>query len=89
MLHRGIKFVHAAVLVFSAMMAFLFVRGLDEELVLGNSAQIWVFDFNDSVSGAQVARAIASFSVDHGVTVARELPDVRDPDRLRHLSDLE
>jgi hypothetical protein len=85
MLHRGIKFVHAAVLVFSAMMAFLFVRGLDEELVLGNSAQIWVFDFNDSVSGAQVARAIASFSVDHGVTVARELPDVRDPDRLRHL----
>lgn len=85
MLHRGIKFVHATVLVFSAMMAFLFVRGLDEQLVLGNSAQIWVFDSNDSVSGTQVARAITSFSVDHGVTVARELPDVRDPDGLRHL----
>ncbi|MFJ8362931.1 hypothetical protein [Streptomyces sp. NPDC093984] len=85
MLHRGIKFVHAAVLVISAMTAFLFVRGLDEELVLGNSAQIWVFDSDDSVSGAQVTRAIASFSVEHRVSVARELPDTRNPDGRRHL----
>ncbi|MET9430122.1 hypothetical protein [Streptomyces sp. NPDC003036] len=85
MLHRGIKFVHAAVLAVSAVMAFLFVRGLDEELVLGNSAQVWVFDSDDAVSGADIARAIASFSDDHGVTVARELPDLKNPDRLRHL----
>ncbi|MCX4906836.1 hypothetical protein [Streptomyces sp. NBC_00878] len=85
MLHRGIKFVHAAVLAFSAVLAFLFVRGLDEGGVLGNSALIWVFDSDDSVSGAQVAQAIASFSADHGVTVAREVPDVRDPDGHRHL----
>jgi hypothetical protein len=85
MLHRGIKFVHAAVLAFSAVLAFLFVRGLDEDGVLGNSALIWVFDSDDSVSGAQVARTIASFSADHRVTVAREVPDMRDPDGHRHL----
>ncbi|WP_121748091.1 hypothetical protein [Streptomyces sp. E2N166] len=85
MLHRGIKFVHAAVLVTSAMMAFLFVRGLDEQLVLGNSAQVWVFASDDSVSGAQVARDIAAFSDEHEVSVAREVPDARNPDGLRHL----
>ncbi|MFE6697869.1 hypothetical protein [Streptomyces sp. NPDC057718] len=72
-------------LVFSAVMSFLFVRGLDEELVLGSSAQIWVSASDDSMSGAQVARAIAAFSDDHEVAVARELPDVKNPDGLRHL----
>ncbi|MEU1042552.1 hypothetical protein [Streptomyces sp. NPDC005907] len=72
-------------LAFSAMMSFLFVRGLDEQLVLGSSAQVWVSESDDSASGAQVARAIAAFSDDHGVAVARELPDVKNPDGLRHL----
>jgi hypothetical protein len=84
MLHRGIKFVHVAVLLFSAMLSFLFVRGLDEELVLGSSAQVWVTGSDDSVSGGQVARAIAEFADDHEVAVARSLPDVKRPDRLRH-----
>ncbi|MFJ2906523.1 hypothetical protein [Streptomyces sp. NPDC087212] len=85
MLHRGIKFVHVAVLSFSAVLAFLFVRELDEDGVLGNSALIFVFESDDSVSGAQVAQSIASFSDDHGVAVAREVPDLRDPDSHRHL----
>ncbi|MEW2451325.1 hypothetical protein AB0896_27835 [Streptomyces parvulus] len=85
MLHRGIKYVHAAVLATSAMMAFLFVRGLDEQLVLGNSAQVWVFESDDSVSGARVAREIAAFSEENEVAVAREAPDVRNPDGIRHL----
>lgn len=85
MLHRGIKFVHVAILLFSAMLSFLFVRGLDEELVLGSSAQVWVTGSDDSVSGGQVARAIAEFADQHEVAVARALPDVKRPDRLRHL----
>ncbi|MFG2890758.1 hypothetical protein [Streptomyces sp. NPDC048248] len=72
-------------LIFSAMMSFLFVRGLDEELVLGSSAQVWVSKTDDSRSGAQVARAIAAFADEHEVAVARELPDVKNPDTLRHL----
>ncbi|MDK1344023.1 hypothetical protein QNO09_12040 [Streptomyces sp. 378] len=53
--------------------------------MLGNSAVIFVFDSDDSTSGAQVTRTIASFAEDHGVTVAREVPDLRDPDGRRHL----
>ncbi|MFF4887779.1 hypothetical protein ACFY2D_33660 [Streptomyces nigra] len=85
MLHRGIKFVHFAILLFSAMLSFLFVRGLDEELVLDSSAQVWVTRSDDSVSGGQVARAIADFAHRHEVAVARALPDVKNPDGLRHL----
>ncbi|MFJ2773242.1 hypothetical protein [Streptomyces sp. NPDC087300] len=71
-------------LVFSAIAAFLFVRGLDEEMALGNSAQIWVHS-DDSASGVRVARTIASFAKDHEVSVAREVPDARNPDGRRHL----
>ncbi|MFI1367693.1 hypothetical protein [Streptomyces griseochromogenes] len=85
MLHRGIKFVHAAVLAFSAVLAFLFVRGLDEDGVLGSSALVWVFDSGNSTTGGQVAQRIESFSARHGFAVAREVPDLRDPDSHRHL----
>ncbi|MEV6957412.1 hypothetical protein [Streptomyces sp. NPDC051183] len=85
MLHRGIKFIYAAVFAFSALVAFLFVRGLDEDWVLGHSAVVWVLDSDDSTSGSQVAREIAKFVADHQISVAREVPDLKDPDGLRHL----
>ncbi|MEV5594273.1 hypothetical protein [Streptomyces sp. NPDC052496] len=85
MLHRGIKFVYAAVFAFSAMVAFLFLRGLDEHWVLGHSAVVWALESDDSTSGAQVARDVASFAADHRVSVAREVPDLKDPDGRRHL----
>ncbi|MFD5507670.1 bacteriocin-associated integral membrane family protein [Streptomyces sp. NPDC127051] len=85
MLHRGIKFVYAAVFAFSALVAFLFVRGLDEDYVLGHSAVVWVLDSDDSASGSDVARGVAAFAAEHKVTVAREVPDLRNPDGLRHL----
>ncbi|MFJ3976472.1 bacteriocin-associated integral membrane family protein [Streptomyces sp. NPDC090021] len=85
MLHRGIKFIYAAVLAFSAVVSFLFVRGLDEDWVLGHSAVVWVLDSDDSTSGSQVAGDLASFAADHKVSVAREVPDLKDPDGRRHL----
>ncbi|MEU6272318.1 hypothetical protein ABZ871_07835 [Streptomyces populi] len=85
MLHRGIRFVHAAVLAFSAVLSFLFLRGLDESGILGNSALVDVMDSDDSVSGAQVVREITSFSAEHGVGVAREVADLKNPDGIRHL----
>jgi hypothetical protein len=85
MLHRGIRFVHAAILAFSAVLAFLFVRGLDEGGVLGNSALVDVLDTDESTSGAQLIRAVQAFSTEHGVGVAREVPDLKNPDGLRHL----
>ncbi|MER8119861.1 hypothetical protein [Streptomyces sp. NPDC094031] len=85
MLHRGTRFIHAAVLAFAAAVSFLFVRGLDETGVVGNSALVEIVDSDGSQSGTQVIRAIAAFSAAHGVGVAREVPDLKNPDGLRHL----
>ncbi|MGR8010752.1 bacteriocin-associated integral membrane family protein [Streptomyces hypolithicus] len=85
MLHRGIRFVHAAILAFSVVLGFLFLRGLDEGTVLGNSALVTVLDSDDSVSAAQAVRLVESFATEHGVAVGREVPDLKNPDGRRHL----
>ncbi|MEU2338511.1 hypothetical protein ABZ608_33905 [Streptomyces sp. NPDC013172] len=85
MLHRGIKFVHAAVLAYSAVLAFLFLRSLDEDWVLGHTAVVWVTDSDDSASGARVAREVAGFARETHTTVAREVLDLKDPSGRRHL----
>ena len=85
MLHRGIKFVHAVVLAYSAVLAFLFLRSLDEDWVLGHSAVVWVTDTDGSTSGSQVAADLAEFAQTHHATVAREVPDLTHPYSRRHL----
>jgi hypothetical protein len=85
MLHRGIKFAHAATLIFSVVLAFLFIRNLDETMPLGDSALLWVNQSDNSVNGAQVARMLQSFAVEHRVAVARGVADLKDPGQRRHL----
>ncbi|MFD7941640.1 bacteriocin-associated integral membrane family protein [Streptomyces sp. NPDC059744] len=85
MLHRGIKFVHAIVLAYSAVLAFLFFRGLDEDWVLGHSAVVWVTDSDGSASGSEVAHVVAEFAEKQRATVAREVPDLKIPSSRRHL----
>ncbi|MFK4206652.1 bacteriocin-associated integral membrane family protein [Streptomyces sp. NPDC030920] len=85
MLHRGIRFVHAAILAFSAVLAFLFVRGLDESTPLGTSALVDVFDSDESTSAPQVIRAVQSFATERGVGVARDVTDLKNPDSVRNL----
>ncbi|MEJ8643531.1 hypothetical protein WKI68_23440 [Streptomyces sp. MS1.HAVA.3] len=85
MLHRGIKFAHAVVLAFSATLSFLFLRSLDEDWALGHSAVVWVTDSDGAASGSQVAGAIAEFAAKNHATVAREVPDLKDPSHRRHL----
>src|SRR5262245_44809614 len=85
MLHRGMRFVHAAVLAFSAALAFMFVRSLDESEPLGNSALIYVLDTDNSVDSTKIIESISAFSETHDIAVAREVSDLRDPDGLRHL----
>lgn len=85
MLHRGIKFAHAAVLTFSVIAAFLFVRELDESRVLGSVASVSIIDSDGSVSAAQFVRTVESFSAEHGIGIAREVPDLQNPERVRHL----
>ncbi|MFE0510336.1 hypothetical protein [Streptomyces sp. NPDC058964] len=70
---------------FSAALAFMFLCGLDETGVLGNSALVDVIDSDGSANGAQVVEAVESFSAEHGVGIAREVPDLKNPDGMRHL----
>ncbi|MEO3974016.1 hypothetical protein [Streptomyces sp. CAU 1734] len=85
MLQRGIRFVHVVVLAFSALLSFLFVRGLDESRVLGSVALVDVIDADGSVSSARVVDAVESFAAERRAGVAREVPDLRNPEGLRHL----
>ncbi|MFC7936043.1 hypothetical protein ACFU2J_07395 [Streptomyces sp. NPDC057387] len=85
MLHRGIRFVHAAVLAFSAVLAFLLVQAVDESEPLGNPALIDVLDTDGSLSSAHIVQAIEGFSNERNAAVAREISDLKDPDGLRHL----
>ncbi|MEV0781310.1 hypothetical protein [Streptomyces sp. NPDC050428] len=85
MLHRGIKFVHAAALSFSAVLAFLVVSDLDERGVLGGHAALTVRESDGSASGAQVVRALTDLAAERGVAIGRELPDLEDSEGRRHL----
>ncbi|MFF2026118.1 hypothetical protein ACFVW2_30530 [Streptomyces sp. NPDC058171] len=85
MLHRGIKFVHAAVLAFSAVLSFLVLRSMDEDWVLGHDAVVWVTDAPDSTAAADVNRTVREFSATHRATVGREVPDLKEPYERRHL----
>jgi hypothetical protein len=85
MLQRGIKFVHAVTLAFSVVLAFLFVRGLDESRILGSTALVDVIDSDDSVNSARVVDVIESVVAGSQAGVAREAPDLKNPEGLRHL----
>lgn len=76
MRHRGIRFVHVALSVSSAVLAFPFLPGIDENALLGNSASVDVPDPDDSVS--------ASFAAERGVGVARDVTDLKNPDGVRN-----
>ncbi|WP_143201162.1 hypothetical protein [Streptomyces uncialis] len=85
MVHRGIKFVHAAVLAVATVLAFLVVSELDERTVLGHRAMLSVDRADGSTSGAGVVRALTEFADRHDTVIARSLPDLEDSEGRRHL----
>jgi len=85
MLPRSIKFAHVALLVFSVLLAFLMLRALDEESVLGESARIQVTNSDNTVDSTQVVSEVRSFAEAHEVNVGHRMADLDDPDSLRHL----
>lgn len=76
---------HVAVLAFSGVLAFLFVRSLDEDWVLGHSAVVWVTDTDGSTSGTRIVHEVTRFAAEHDASVAREVPDLSEPYSRRHL----
>ncbi|MFG3490107.1 hypothetical protein [Streptomyces sp. NPDC047972] len=85
MLHRSITFVHAAVLAFAAVLSFLFLRDFDGRWALGHSAVVWVTDSTGATSGTRITAVMGEFAASHKVSVAREVPDLKEPYGRRHL----
>ncbi|MBX6765078.1 MAG: hypothetical protein IRY88_15585 [Rubrobacteraceae bacterium] len=77
MLPRGVKFAHAAVLLFAALLAFLNLRALDEEVIIGASQGVLVQDFGSgAASSDRVIGEIESLADELGVNVAYESQDL-------------
>ncbi|MFF8695941.1 hypothetical protein ACF08W_27415 [Streptomyces sp. NPDC015144] len=85
MLHRGVTFAHAVILAFSALFSFLFLRGFEDQWTLGYDAVIQVDNSRDTSTSRAVSEALEAFARDRGVTVGRQEPDLKRPDRSRHL----
>lgn len=82
---RGAKFAHVALLAFSALLAFLIVRAMDEEAILGAPARILVQNFDDAANSARVVEEVELFADAHDVNVGHEVADLKDPGNRRHL----
>jgi len=80
-----VKFAHVALLVFSALLAFLIVRAMDEEAILGAPARILVHNFDDAANSTRVVEEVESFADTHDVNVGHEVADLTDPGGRRHL----
>lgn len=85
MIPRGVKYAHLALLVFSALLAFLVLRAVDEESILGASVMIEVTDSENATDSSQVVGAVESFAKARGVNIGHEVADLDDPDNSRHL----
>ncbi len=85
MIPRGVKFAHVALLLFSALLAFLVLRAMDEEAILGTPARIEVTASENTVKSSEVVGMIESFADARGVNVGHEVADLEDPGNRRHL----
>jgi hypothetical protein len=74
-----------ALLVFSALLAFLVLRAMDEETILGAPARIEVSDSDNRVDSGRVIGMVESFADAHGVNIGHEAADLDDPGNRRHL----
>ncbi|MFD6637044.1 hypothetical protein ACFWDN_14620 [Micromonospora chalcea] len=77
MLHRGIKFAYAALLVVSAAMAFIVVRNFDEASVAGPSYVISFDRSTNGASGPRVSEMVENFARAQHINVGRLYYDPR------------
>lgn len=85
MLHRGVRFAHAVILAFSALFSFLFLKSFEDQWALGYDAVVQVNESRDTSTSRAVGEALDAFARDHDVTVGRQEPDLKHPDRSRYL----
>lgn len=85
MVHKSIRLVHAVILVFSALLAFLLVKHMDEATPLEADASVTVTGWDRHQSAAEARKAIKGFAEERGITVAQLFPDLVDHRSRRHL----
>lgn len=83
MLHRGIKFAYAVLMVVSAALAFIVVRNFDESAVAGPSYVISFRTTENGAPGPRVTEMVEAFVRDRHVNVGRLYQDVRNDARRR------
>lgn len=74
-----------ALLVFSVLLAFLVLRTMDEQFVLGESARVEVTGSDNTVDSTQVVSKVQSFADAHDVNVGHQVADLDDPGNRQHL----
>lgn len=87
MLSRSVKFAHVVLLVFAALVSFLFLREMEQQMPLEASEHVMVQDdpTRQQASSAQVTAAVEAVARDQRATLARQTPDLQHPESTRHL----
>lgn len=86
-LSRSVKFAHVVLLVFAALVSFLFLREMEQQMPLEASEHVMVQDdpTQQQASSAQVTAAVEAVARDQRTVLARQTPDLQHPDSTRHL----
>jgi hypothetical protein len=71
MLHRGIKFAYAIIMIASAALAFILVRNFDEIATRGPSYTLNFRKAEDGASAGRVAATVEAFARSRGVNIGR------------------
>ncbi|MGL5405920.1 MAG: hypothetical protein ACRDAX_03895 [Propionibacteriaceae bacterium] len=85
MIHRGIKCAQAIVLLFSFLLAFLFLSALDQQGVQGAQHLLLISDPSGSVSAEKTQQAVNDISKVTGASLGLPVPDLREAGKVRHL----
>ncbi|MEU8589385.1 hypothetical protein AB0C59_20635 [Streptomyces sp. NPDC048664] len=84
MLHKGIKFAYAVVMIASAAMAFIVLRNLDEATVPGASYSVSLSKADNAAGAPRVAEMVKEFSRKNHVNIGRLYYDPLD-DTIRRV----
>ena len=85
MIHRGIKCAQAIVLLFSFLLAFLFLSALDQQGVQGAQRLLLISDPSGAVSTEKTQQVVSDISAHTGASLGLPVPDLREAGKIRHL----
>lgn len=85
MIHRGIKFAYALIMVAAAAFAFIVMRNFDEAAVAGPSYVVLISQSDGRVSADDVKEMVVDFARTRSINIGRLTSDARAPETHRHV----